>query len=264
MSTEQSKKKFYVIGAGLGRTGTSSFQKALEILGCGPAYHMREVFKHKHYQQWITLAENANDKETLNSVLAGSGHVSSCDFPSALFWKEQLEIYPEAKVVLTARDAEKWYKSCSDTIFQMMPNHPLTPFGIILGNWLGLSPAAMNVMFNKIILDKTFHGDWSKENVIACYNKHNKNVVDTCPPEKLLVFDVSQGWAPLCEFLDLPIPDVPFPHVNDTKQFQGFVMMRSMMGYLALGGVLVGIPALMALGSKYVTGSFIPPQLTAK
>lgn len=264
MSGEPTKKNFYVIGAGLGRTGTSSFQKALEILGLGPAYHMKEVFKNKHYQQWITLGEDPEDKETLNAVLLGAGHHSSCDFPSAVFWEQQLSIYPDAKVVLTARDPEKWYKSCTDTIFQMMPNHPLTPFGIVLGNWLGLSPSIMNRMFTKIVFENTFNGDWSKDNVIKCYNKHNRNVLVNCPPEKLLVFDVTQGWAPLCEFLEVPIPSVPFPHVNDTKQFQSFVWLRSMTGYVALSGALLSLPALMALASKFIYGTFIPPQLLIK
>ncbi len=78
----------------------------------------------------------------------------------------------------------------------------------------------MREMTQKVITRDTMNNDWSKENVISSFKRHNQHVIDTCPKDKLLVFEVSQGWAPLCEFLDVPIPDVPFPHVNDTAEFQ--------------------------------------------
>ena len=244
-----------VIGAGFGRTGTLSFKKALEILGFGPTYHMLEVGKNANL--WTTFANNTDDLDLLHEILGGAGYQSTCDFPSSPYWKEQCKLYPEGKVVLTARDPEKWYKSCCDTIFKMMPGHPASPFGITLGYWIGLAPMAFRAMHRKVILHDSFNDDLSKENIIACYNRHNDNVIKTCPPEKLLVFDVSQGWAPLCAFLDVPIPDVPFPHVNDTAQFQSVVKRRCCSAYTYL---MAGVSAAVMVGSvvvpaalKYVT-----------
>lgn len=249
---------FYVIGAGFGRTGTSSFKKALDILWYGPTYHMFEVLQKSHAKQWLKFAQDPSDLMLLNSVLAGSGYNSSCDFPSAVFWKEQLELYPNAKVILTVRDAEKWHQSCMDTIFHFQYDHPASNFGLKVIASLGLPIPGMRSMTDAIIRNKTFHGDWSKENVIRCFNAHNQHVIDVCPKEKLLVFEVSQGWEPLCQFLGVPVPKEPFPHVNDTKEFQKMVHALTFLGYGTVGlGVLGGAAVLLA-GLKYFTGSYLP------
>lgn len=249
MTTEQ--VKFVVIGAGFGRTGTLTLKTALEILGVGPCYHMTEVFRNKHAGAWQKLAEGS-DSNLLNSVLAGSGYRSSCDFPSAGFWKEQLDLYPDAKVVLTVRDPEKWYQSCLDTIFKLFPDRPGTGLGIQVGMALGLPTPGMAPMLKAAISDRVFHGDWSKENILKCYKEHNQHVIDTCPKDKLLVFEVSQGWEPLCKFLGVPVPDVPFPHVNDTAEFQGHVRGLNMMGYTVLGLAVAGFAAVAFAGVRYL------------
>jgi hypothetical protein len=259
MSEATLERRFFVIGAGFGRTGTSSFKKALEILGVGPCYHMMEVFKNDDAGKWYQFAMNPSDSSAvLNSLLGGNNYKSSCDFPSSPYWKEQLELYPDAKVVLTKRDADKWYQSCIDTIFNMMPNHPNAPFGVKLCHFFGIISPSFGEMVRTIIFDHSMHSDWSKENVIKCYNEHNRRVIDTCPKEKLLVFEVSEGWGPLCKFLDLPVPKEPFPHLNDTQQFRTGVQRRSMMGYAALGASLLGVTVVLMAGSKYLTGSYAP------
>ncbi len=110
-----------VIGAGWGRTGTSSMKKALEILGYDPCYHMSEVVANQHVNFWWRVA----NKKTydFDEVFASKGKVftAGVDVPSALFWKEQLVRYPNAKVILNIRDPEKWYKSFHDTILQTIP-----------------------------------------------------------------------------------------------------------------------------------------------
>mmetsp|Transcript_73111 Transcript_73111/g.143412 ORF Transcript_73111/g.143412 Transcript_73111/m.143412 type:complete len:261 (+) Transcript_73111:47-829(+) len=245
---------FYVIGAGYGRTGTASFKKALEILGRGPCYHMFEVFQHKHAVQWEKIAAEPNNKELLHSVLGGSGFHSSCDFPSAAFWEEQLALYPDAKVVLTTRDPEKWYKSCTDTIFNLTQGHPSVSFGFHLILLLGIPCARMGPMTEAVITQRSFHGDWSKENTIKCFNEHNQHVIDTCPKDKLLVFEAAQGWEPLCKFLDLPVPDVPYPHENDTQEFVKQVKIFATIGNAVIVVGVLGMAATLAAGYMYFTG----------
>jgi hypothetical protein len=250
---------FRVIGAGFGRTGTASFKKALEILGFGPCYHMFEVIENKRAVQWQQIAEDkSNHSKLLHSELGERGYQSSCDFPSCAFWEEQLAIYPNAKVILTARDAEKWHRSCMEAIFQVMHNHPICPWGVRLAMYFNLLAPSQRTMMDAVIWNRTFGKDWSKENVIKRYNEHNQHVIDTCPKDKLLVFEVSEGWEPLCKFLEVPVPDIPFPHVNEAKEFQQLVLALSAMGYAALG-LCVGAGALAVMaGSKYLTGSYLP------
>lgn len=248
MATDKQRVDVVVIGAGLCRTGTASFKKALEILGVGPCYHMIEVSKNNDAAKWYAYSKNPN-KELLDSMIGGNGYRSSCDLPTASFWKEQLELYPNAKVILTSRDAEKWYHSCEDTVFRMNPNHPVTPFGIKLCYWFGIISKPFGAMLDEILHKRICKGNWDKANVIACYDEHNMDVIANCPKEKLLVFDVTQGWSPLCKFLDVPVPKEPFPHVNDTKSFQAMVAKRQWQGYMTLGGVVAGAVAVVWAGS---------------
>ena len=254
--------KVKVIGAGWGRTGTSSFKKALEILGFGPCYHMTEVFKQKDQSHWLEFSGNPSKRKLLHSILGENGYISTCDFPSSPYWKEQLALYPDAKVILTARDPEKWYQSCINTIFLMCYNYPMSSLGIKLCYWFRIMPGSFRDMLHAIIDKRSFHEDWNKENVIQCYNEYCQDVIKTCPPEKLLVFEVSEGWEPLCKFLEVPVPKEPFPHVNDTQQFQSHVRKLSTMGYTALGCSIVGFLGVAMLGSKLALGSYIPFSVT--
>ncbi len=228
-----------VIGAGNGRTGTKTLKTALEILGYDPCYHMVEVMQNNHAKFWIKVADG--EEYSFEEVFGPKKYKASCDFPSAIYWREQLERYPNAKVILTARDPESWYKSCSDTIFRVMPNGPHSSFGVRMAMWV---MGAHHEMLSKVIVRDYFHNDMSKENVLKCYNDHNAKVIAECPKDKLLVFEVAQGWEPLCKFLDKPIPSVPFPRVNDTAEFQRIVFMLEAVGYaitVALFLPLVGL-----------------------
>jgi hypothetical protein len=253
MSTKT--KNVNVIGAGLGRTGTLSLKKALEVLSLGPCYHMIEVIGNKEPKKWTEFSHGRKNTELLHHVLGEAGYQSTCDFPSCTYWKEQLELYPDAKVVLTVRDPEKWYKSCCDTIFKMQPNHPQCSIGVKTCQWLGLPAPGFSQMLNQTVEHDFFHGDLRKENVLKCYKDHIADVVANCPKEKLLVFEVSQGWAPLCEFLEVPIPDQPFPNVNDTKEFQRIVALTAGIGYGFIGAIALAAAVCV---SKVATGKFVP------
>ena len=239
-----------VIGAGLGRTGTSSLKAALEILGYRDTYHMTEVFKNDDQHFWCRVFDKK--KYDFNEVFKHNGYnyTASCDFPSAIVWREQLAQFPEAKVILSVRDPEKWYQSCCDTIFTVIPTHPYRKWGCWfrrLFNTLGSNEMHIKMCKNFCNLD------WRKEHVIQCFKDHNEAVIAECPKEKLLVFEVSQGWEPLCRFLCKPIPDCPFPNVNDTAQFKARVEALNNEGIaLFRNWVVPGLMLGAALLRQYV------------
>lgn len=196
-----------VVGAGVGRTGTLSLKIALERLGFGPCYHMKEVFENldAHVPLWDRAA--GGHEVDWNELF--KGYKSAVDFPAASFYRELAAYYPEAKVVLTERDPERWFQSFSDTIM----NGLALPMA---GNF-----AAWGAMVQKTIAEKLFMGNVSdKAHVIACYRRHNEEVRRTIPRERLLVYEVSQGWKPLCAFLEVDVPEEPFPKVNTTDEFR--------------------------------------------
>ena len=204
-----------VVGAGFGRTGTLSLKVALEKLGCGPCYHMMEVFpRPEHVAMWHRLAfGNPIDWDELFD-----GFQATVDWPSARWWREIAAHYPDAKVLLSVRDPEAWYKSMSDTIAQ--PLREPVPDG---------APEIVRLqseMVRKAILAETFDNRFEdKAHSIDVFMRHSQEVRDAIDPARLLVFDVREGWAPLCRFLDVPIPDEPFPRLNDTATTQMMIRM---------------------------------------
>lgn len=227
---EKEYRGIEVIGAGLGRTGTNSLMLALEILGYDPCYHMHKVFKEKSAELW---ADAISGKPCdLDDAFRERKYRATCDFPTCMTWKEQLQKYPDAKVILTVRDPVKWYWSCRATIFKMMPGDPESPFGVKVCLFLGLGPVRGFGRLASLIMDKFFHHQqMHQENCIGLFNKHSETVQNECPKNKLLIFEVSQGWEPLCKFLGKPIPNQPFPNVNDTPQFQANIEEVNRIGW---------------------------------
>jgi hypothetical protein len=195
-----------VIGAGLGRTGTHSLKLALEMLGFGPCYHMAEVFEHPgHAEIWHALTDGTS--HDFDAVL--SGYRSAVDLPVAYFWRELAAANPNAKIILTERGEDVWFDSVKNTIFERLSVDPET----------ARFPAQLS-MARHLVVEKLFGNDLSRENVIAVYRRHNAEVKRTIAPERLLVFEGSQGWQPLCEFLGVAVPEQPYPITNTTKEFQ--------------------------------------------
>lgn len=198
-----------VIGAGLGRTGTMTLKLALERLGFGPCHHMVEVLANPDQVPFWNRAAEGEDVDW-EEVYGSYG--ATVDWPGCHFYAELAEFYPQAKVILSLRDPERWYDSMSETILKSMEEMELTKRGEI--------PADHPMRFGGIIIpDKTFGYDFSKENVIAAFERHNAEVQRRIPPERLLVFEARQGWAPLCDFLGVPVPDEPFPNTNSREEF---------------------------------------------
>ena len=192
-----------VIGSGLGRTGTMSTKLALEQIGFGPCHHMVEVFMHpESLPLWIAAGDGKPDWD---AVFAG--YLSMVDHPGCAYWRELMDHYPDAKVLHTVRDPDKWFDITQATIFapdspaQAQLQGPMKTFFAQVLGWFGGD-----------IHDRDFMVDF--------FRRHTEAVVAGVPKDRLLVFDVAEGWAPLCRFLDVPIPGTPYPRENSTAQFQ--------------------------------------------
>jgi hypothetical protein len=193
-----------VIGAGFGRTGTATLQLALQQLGFGPCYHMFEVFKNPLAPGYWEMAA---DGEPMDWEKVFEGYVSTVDWPSATFYEELANAYPDAKVILSLRDAEAWWRSTQATIFNWD-----APGATIPDHFLRMVQKVVGALFDQKIHDH--------DTVVSVYNRHNARVQEVIPADRLLVYDVAQGWGPLCAFLGVSVPDGPMPKVNTTEEFQ--------------------------------------------
>ena len=190
-----------VVGAGFGRTGTHSMKLALEMLGLGPCHHMAELFaKPDQLTKWRDIAAGKNPE--WDDVFAG--YHSAVDWPSAYYWRELSRHFPDALVLLTLRSPESWYKSFSSTILQ------------------GIGPETSPESFgHRIIRNKIFAGKpEDREAAIAAFNRNTTEVRDAIPASRLLVYEVGDGWEPLCRALAIPVPDEPYPSSNSTEEFR--------------------------------------------
>ncbi|MBG0832596.1 sulfotransferase family protein [Planomonospora sp. ID67723] len=221
-----------VIGAGFGRTGTLSFKTALERLGFGPCHHMTEVIeKPVQIRRWLDLAEG---RPVGWDDLLG-GYDSCVDWPSAAYWRELAEHYPGAKVVLTVRDPDRWLASMNATIFKRRERGGTLAGRAVLrlSSLLGTDFAAFVKMTGLIVDERVFGGGGTDaQNALKVFRAHIEEVKAEIPPSRLLVFDVRQGWEPLCGFLGVPVPDEPFPRVNDAAHFER--ISRSKVGPMIL------------------------------
>lgn len=209
-----------VIGAGFGRTGTMSLKAALEQLGAGPCYHMVECLPRgpAHWQKWIDAARGNPDWD---SLFEGFG--STVDFPSCSSYKALAAHYPEAKVILTVRDPERWFESTQETIFS--PRWIDYLRNVEAGKFIQLN-------INDYLQDRMH----DKEHLIRRFKEHNAEVRNSIPASRLLVFEVKQGWGPLCAFLKRPEPDTEFPHVNDNEATREILNQIMAEGFAAVFG----------------------------
>lgn len=190
-----------VIGAGFGRTGTDSMREALTILGFGPCHHMFEVIaREEQKKRWRALAQGA--APDWNQLF--KGYASCMDWPSAYYWRELIDIYPEARVILTWRTAESWWSSFESTVLN----------GIGKTN----DPASVGVA---LIANMVFDGHpEDRDRAIAAYEANVEAVKASVPPERLLVHTLGDGWAPLCAHLGVAVPKQPYPSRNSAAAFQ--------------------------------------------
>src|ERR671915_1118880 len=212
-----------VIGAGLPRTATTTQLIALEMLGF-PCYHMRDMMSDlpTSVPQWRKALEGDGDWDEIFE-----GKEAIVDWPGSYHWRELMDVYPDAKVLLSVRSAESWVKSMNDTIAaiwfgdNLMHHLAMAQYHIdpLYAGWLDV----LNDMWAKADIMVRSKGD--AEEMAAGMKRWNQEVIDTVPSERLLVWWPPDGWEPLCEFLEVPVPDVPVPNVNDTENFQMNLIM---------------------------------------
>ncbi|HWY90223.1 MAG TPA: sulfotransferase [Solirubrobacteraceae bacterium] len=213
-----------VIGAGFGRTGTMTLKAALEELGVGPCYHMVEVLWGDTSR--LPLWQAAANGEEVDWKAVFEGFQSTVDWPGCTFWEPLMEVFPDAKVLLTVRDPESWYESARNTIYASLIAGQKGE--LQEGDEEPPSPEAFQ-MISALIWQGTFHGKFEdKAYAIEKFNEHNETVKRKVPPERLVVHEVKEGWKPLAQMLGVPEPRTEFPRLNDKVAF------REMVGLPAL------------------------------
>jgi hypothetical protein len=191
-----------VVGAGIGRTGTTSLKLALDRLLGAPCYQMQEVFTDpSHVPMWHEAVRG----RLPNWDELFEGYVATVDWPSAAFWRELADAYPDAPILLSARDAEDWWRSCDHTIWEVMRR--VTP----------------GEPFDDMVTDlmRSFTANYlDRDEAMAAFERHNDAVRSSVPRSRLVEWRPGDGWEPLCEMLGVDVPDEAFPHVNSTQEFR--------------------------------------------
>ena len=195
-----------VFGAGVGRTGTYSLKLAINQLGLGPCHHMEEVIHHMPVQVplWSAALSGRPDWQAIYG-----GYKSAVDWPTAGFFRELSAAYPSAKCVLTHRSPESWADSFGATIYKLLAGKDKTPRE--MKAWLEMGEG--------VIAKTGFPGGLDRDGLIRGFVAHNEAVKKAIPANQLLVYEVKDGWAPLCEFLGVPVPAEAFPRTNDRAEF---------------------------------------------
>jgi hypothetical protein len=212
-----------LIGAGLPRTGTLTQKEALEILGLDPVYHWVDILVDLDGQ--VPLWDGAIDG-SVDPAMILDGYRSTVDWPGGYFYRHLLESNPDAKVLLSVRDPERWEPSFRETIVDMC-------YGESLIRLLSSARAHVDPRWSRYLklVDKMFWSDrgtfpagHSPSDLIERFVAHNEEVQRVVPGDQLLVWEVTDGWEPLCAFLGVPVPDQPLPHANDRATFLGRVI----------------------------------------
>jgi len=195
-----------VIGTGVGRTGTYSLKLAINQLGLGPCHHMEEVLLNMPAQVplWREAVSGKADWPKIYE-----GYRSAVDWPTACFFRDLVRAFPDARFVHTQRDPERWADSFGATIFKLIAERDQAPPE--MRDWLEMG--------HDVIAQTGFPMGLDRQGLIEAFIAHNEAVREAIPPSRLLVYEVKQGWQPLCDFLGAPVPDEPFPRTNHREEF---------------------------------------------
>ena len=195
-----------IIGVGVGRTGSHSLKLAINRLGFGPCHHMAEVLHNMPVQVPLWSAAAAGEPDWIRIY---DGYESAVDWPTACFFRELIREFPSAKFVLTQRDPERWADSFGATIYTLLAGRDQAPYE--MRAWLNMA--------SDVIARTGFPAGLNREKLIQAFIAHNDAVKETIPVNQLLVFEVKDGWEPLCTFLDVPVPAEEFPQTNNREEF---------------------------------------------
>lgn len=225
-----------LIGAGFGRTGTMSMQAACEILGYR-CYHMKEITEHPgHLRAWHDFVSG---RAPMDWQSLFRDFEATVDFPACIYYRELLQKFPDAKVVLNVREPERWFDSFL-TLQQTTDRFRVFRF---------LPKARRFLNFVDLLLGKVFDRPRDRQHCIKVFNEHNLAVQQYVPADRLLVFQVQQGWEPLCRFLNCEVPaGIPFPHLNEGKETLESLARERLFGpWLRAAPLAVAVVVLMVL-----------------
>lgn len=229
-----------VIGAGLPRTATSSLQAALEILGYGPCLHMAHIIPHADRQQLLIDASRQPDREERQKQVHGlvEGYGAVVDMPAVFFLADLVDMYPNAKVILSLRpDPEIWAQSASDSL-RFFFTRPFYWVGLLWRTdrlWYRL-----NMRIVEWCGERFGEGDIFKASFAVKYDQHVREIMAE-RGGKVLEFRAEDGWAPLCEYLGVEVPNAPFPRVNERKTFvliKRIMIAKGLLSWAVLSGVV--------------------------
>jgi len=225
-STDSNKLK--VVFAGFGRSGTTSLTAALERLGFNPCHgtHIVTNIRGSHYDMSQAIIDQ--DVPKLIEITESMGYDSTLELHSN-FWREIRELRPNAKYIIILRPYEKWENSVNTIQWTFTPikRYPLLciptfyRFNQVLASYTAFT-------FNMTMEEGWDHWKhhFSEEATALRKKAHETYVRDAKKfaeedPEHAFIFNLKDGYAPLCEFLNVPVPDEKFPHLN-----QGYIYTR--------------------------------------
>jgi hypothetical protein len=236
-----------LIGAGMPRTGTLTQKVALEMLGLGPCYHMVDVLADLDQAK---LWQRALDGEAPWGQIF-DGFNSTVDWPGGYFYRELIDVYPEAKVLLSVREPQAWERSMRETVWAVRHGESLVRLlssaqAHVNPQWRGFLE-----MIDRLVWEGqgTFaSGHAEPQQLIDTMIRHNREVEGNVPSERLLVWSVEEGWQRLCAFLEVPVPEQPFPHVNDRTEFLNRVIDGSLESLRQWRSELASVEPSFAVG----------------
>jgi len=242
-----------VIGAGHGRTGTNSTREALaKLYNCPKAkvYHMDSILHEGQIADakiWMDMleAKGKGDKEKVKALAKPMLDPYECllDYPPSIFYEELMELYPEAKCLITTREADAWYTSVVQTLYAVRQAQEGT-WMIYVDSWMIKFTAMVDALLWKgpNCLLPNFIDD--KAGTIKRFDEWTTTALSKFPKDRVLAFSVKEGWDPLCKFLGKPVPEGPYPRVNEAQVFADVIKI---LGRVDRIGKFVVAPVLCSL-----------------
>ncbi|KAI7285952.1 hypothetical protein D0864_02426 [Hortaea werneckii] len=257
------KRPMEILSLGPSRTATASMAAAYEVLGV-PTYHGYRLIT---YPEEGAAWERAADAKFFNKgqplTREEWDEALFKDFAALadicfMFWEELLEAYPEAKVVLVERDVDAWWKSFSEGILPGLYSKKVD----FIVNYVEPAVGPRTAHACRKMYGGYLGSGWGPEqlevikaNAKDRYREHFRRIREVVPKERLLNYELGSGWEPLCEFLDKPVPDVPFPRVNEAEIVQRRIKeatTETMMGGIRALGLYVIAPMAVVGAAWYM------------